>query len=86
MGVLVNPNVVAIVKGAKNLPQAKRFVDFVLSPQAQQTLVHQAFENPLVPGTDPGQVRPLAGFKVLKISQERLADLEERTIRLFPDF
>jgi hypothetical protein len=35
---------------------------------------------------DAGEVRPLSSFKPLKISQERLADLEERTIRLFPGF
>ena len=86
MGVLVNPNVVAIVKGTKNLAQARRFVDFMLHPQAQEIMVHQAFEIPLVPGVDPGKVRPLAELKALKISQERLADLADLTIRLFPHF
>jgi len=86
MGSLVNPNAVAIVKGARNLSEAKRFVDFILSPEAQVILVQQAFEIPLVPGTDPGQVRPLSELKTLKISQERLADLEDPTIRLFPGF
>ncbi|MDD5560149.1 extracellular solute-binding protein [Candidatus Methylomirabilis sp.] len=84
MGVLVNPNTVAIVKGAKNLDQAKRFIDFLLSKPSQELLVHHAYEIPLLPGTDPGQVRPLSGFKALQISQERLADLEEKTIALFP--
>jgi len=86
MGVLVNPNVVTIVRGARNLPQAKRFVDFLLSSQVQQILVHHAFEIPLVSGTDPGKVRPLGAFRAMKISQERLADLEDRTIKLFPGF
>ncbi len=86
MGALVNPNAVAIMKGAKNLAQARRFVDFILSREAQELLVHRAFEIPLVSRTDPGQVRPLSEFKVLKIGQERLADLEDRTIRLFPGF
>lgn len=84
MGILVNPNVAAIVKGARNLLQAKRFVDFVLSPEAQAILVREAYEIPLVRGGDPGKVRPLAAFKTLKISQELLADLEDRTINLFP--
>lgn len=85
MGVLVNPNTVAIVKGAKNLEQAKRFVDFLFSKPAQELLVGHAFEIPLLPGVDSGQVRPLSGFKTLQISQERLADLEEKTVTLFPD-
>lgn len=84
MGILVNPNAVAIVKGSKNLNQAKRFVDFLLSKPAQALLVKHAFEIPLLPGIDPGQVRPLSGFKVLQLKQERLADLEDRTITLFP--
>lgn len=84
MGVLVNPNAVAIVKGSKNLNQAKRFVDFLLSKPAQELLVKHAFEIPLLPGIDPGPVRPLSGFKTLQIKQERLADLEDRTITLFP--
>ncbi len=86
MGALVNPNAVAIMKGAKNLAQARRFVDFILSREAQELLVHRAFEIPLVPGTAPGQVQPLSEFKVLTIGQERLADLEDRTISLFPGF
>ncbi|HWQ70126.1 MAG TPA: extracellular solute-binding protein [Patescibacteria group bacterium] len=84
MGVLVNPNAVAIVKGSNNLNQARRFVDFLLSKPAQELLVKHAFEIPLLPGIDPGPVRPLSGFKVLQINQERLADLEDRTITLFP--
>ncbi len=84
MGALVNPNAVAIVKGTKNLDQARQFVDFLLSKPAQELLVHHAFEIPLLPGIDPGQVRPLAGFKALQISQERLAGLEEKTITIFP--
>ncbi|MCZ7627355.1 MAG: extracellular solute-binding protein [Candidatus Methylomirabilis sp.] len=75
MGILVNPNAVAIVKGAKNLDQAKRFVDFLLSKPAQDLLVRHAFEIPLLPGVDPGAVRPLSGFKALPINQERLAEL-----------
>lgn len=84
MGVLVNPNAVAIVKGSNNLNQAKRFVDFLLSKPAQELLVKHAFEIPLLPGIDPGPVKPLSGFKALQIKQERLADLEDRTITLFP--
>jgi iron(III) transport system substrate-binding protein len=86
MGSLVNPNAVAILKGSKHLPEARRFVDFILSQEAQAILVRHAFEIPLVPGIDAGEVRPLSSFKALKISQERLADLEERTIGLFPGF
>jgi len=86
MGSLVNPNAVAIVKGARQLVLARRFVDFILSPEAQAILVRHAFEIPLVSGMDAGEVRPLSSFKSLKISEERLADLEERTIRLFPGF
>jgi len=86
MGVLVNPNVVAIVKGASNLQDARRFVDFLLTPSAQEILVHRAFEIPLVPGANPGKARPLTDFKALKVGQERLADLQARALELFPGF
>jgi iron(III) transport system substrate-binding protein len=86
MGTLVNPNVVAIVKGARNLSEARRFVDFILSPEAQELLVRHAFEIPLLPGADSGTVRPLGSFRVLKVTQERLGDLEDATMKLFPGF
>jgi iron(III) transport system substrate-binding protein len=85
MGILVNPNAAAIVKGARNLAEARRFVDFILSREAQELLVRHAFEIPLVPGADQGKVRPLRSLRVLQVTQERLADLEDLTIRLFPD-
>jgi len=86
MGALVNPNVVAIVKGAKNSAEARRFVDFILSREAQEILVRHAFEIPLVPGADVRKVRPLGSFRVLKVTQEHLGDLEDTTIKLFPGF
>src|SRR3970282_608015 len=59
MGSLVNPNAVAIVKGARHLVLAKRFVDFILSQEEQAILVAHAFVFPLVLGMVSGWSRPL---------------------------
>ena len=82
VGVLVNPNTVAIIKGARNKEAAKRFVDFVLGPEAQALLNKEAYEIPLVPGADPGEVRPLKDFQQSRVSQQRLAELADPTLAL----
>ncbi len=82
VGVLVNPNTVAIIKGARNKEAAKRFVDFILGPEAQALLNKEAYEIPLVPGADPGEVRPLKDFQQSRVSQQRLAELADPTLAL----
>ncbi len=85
IGTLVNPNVVAIVKGGKNFEAAKRFVDFILSRKAQRLLVEQAYEMPLLPGAASGQVRALGDLRQTKVAQERLAQLAEVSLALLAE-
>lgn len=58
-GVLAWPAPVAIVNGAKNLENAKKFIDWTLSPQGQEVLMKA---SPRIPTTDaepiPGVPRP----------------------------
>ncbi|MBI4344517.1 MAG: extracellular solute-binding protein [Euryarchaeota archaeon] len=82
VGALVNPNTVAIIKGARNAEAARKFVDFILGPEAQALLNKGAYEIPLVPGADPGEVRPLKDFRQSKVSQQRLAELADPTLAL----
>jgi iron(III) transport system substrate-binding protein len=49
-GEIVNVSGVAIVKGAKNLSEAKQFVDFLASQEAQKLFAEVNFEYPLLPG------------------------------------
>ena len=43
---------VSIIAGGPNPEQARRFVDFVLSPEAQQAFVNQSFTTPLHPDVE----------------------------------
>lgn len=85
IGVLVNPNAVAIVKGAKNLGAAQRFVDYILSQNAQRLLIEQAYEMPLVPGVTSGEIEGLATLSQTRVTQERLAQLADDSLTLLAD-
>ncbi len=82
LGTPVNPNVAAIIKGAANPEGAKKFIDFMLSADGQRILVTQDYEIPLIAGIDAGEVLPLKSIKRTPVSAQRLADLEEATLKL----
>jgi iron(III) transport system substrate-binding protein len=67
-GVIAWPSPVAIVKGAKNLDNAKRFVDWCLSTEGQKVLMEA---SPRVPTTN---VETLEG--VPKLSDLNMADYD----------
>ena len=81
-GTPVNPNAVAVIKGAANPEAARKFIDFVLSPEGQRILVTQDYEIPLVNGVDAGEVSSLKSIKRTAVTAQRLADLEEATLKL----
>lgn len=86
MGTLVNPNTASIVKGTKHMAEAKQFIDFMLSPEAQSLLNKDGYEIPVIPGVAAGDVKTLADFRGAKISQEKLGALEKKAQELFPGF
>jgi iron(III) transport system substrate-binding protein len=59
-GGLLNVAGVGIIKGTKKEAAANAFVDFMLSPTAQQYLAGEAFEIPLVEGVQPPKGTPTA--------------------------
>src|SRR5206468_3152920 len=77
MGTPVNPNVAAMIKGAANPDAARKFIDFVLSPEGQRILVTQDFEIPMLNNVETGEVLPLKSIKRTPVTAQRLADLEE---------
>ena len=81
-GTPVNPNVAAVIKGAANPEAARKFIDFLLSPEGQRILVTQDYEIPLVNNTDAGEVLPLKSIKRTAVPAQRLAELEEPTLSL----
>lgn len=56
----VNISGVAIVKGAKNLENARKFADFLLTPETQKLFAEVNYEMPVVPGVPVKDARPLA--------------------------
>ncbi len=83
LGTLLNLNAIALVKGAPNPDAAKRFIDYVLSPEGQRLLIQGAYEIPLKPDIiDPV---PLSGFRRTPVTEEQLADLAEATLKLLAD-
>jgi iron(III) transport system substrate-binding protein len=81
-GTPISPNAVAIIKGAAHPDSARRFIDFLLSPEGQRVLVTVDYEIPLIPGIDPGEVQPATSIKQIKVSESRLAELADPTLKM----
>ncbi len=82
IGTPINANAVAVIKGAKNPEGARKFIDFILSPEGQHILVAADYEIPLLPGGDPGEVLPAKAIKQPPVTEQRLAALAEPTLKL----
>ena len=81
-GTPVNPNAVAVIKGAANPEAAHKFIDFLLSAEGQRILVTQDYEFSLVDSVDSSEVPPLKSIKRTAVTAQQLADLEEATLKL----
>ena len=76
-GALVMVAGAGILTTAKNRDSAERFLEFLLSPVAQQYFASQTFEYPLVDGVKTSHmVIPLAEINKPSIAPADLADLE----------
>ena len=82
LGTPINPNAAAVIKGAGHPEAARKFIDFLLSPEGQRILVVQDYEIPLVPEAAGGEVFPVKSIKRPAVSAQRLAELEEPTLKL----
>ena len=82
LGTPINPNAAAVIKGAGTPEAARKFIDFLLSPEGQRILVGQDYEIPLIPEADPGEVLPVKSIKRPAVGAQRLAELEEPTLKL----
>ena len=82
LGTPINPNAVGIIKGAAHPEAARKFIDFVLSPAGQRILVTADYEIPMIPGVDPGEVIPLTSIKQPIVSETRLAELADSTLKM----
>jgi len=81
-GSLVDVAGVGVLKRSKNQAAAQRFVEYMLSDQAQRYFVQETFEYPLVQGVPgPAGLPALSELDPPKIDPDQLADLEG-TLRL----
>jgi len=62
-GATVNISGAAIVKGAKNLGNARAFMDFLLTPETQKLFAGANFEMPVLPGVPTVDAKALGEFK-----------------------
>ena len=74
-GTFIAPEGMALVKGGPNLPDAKKFYDFLASKAAQEMLVKKFYRRPIREDVDTTQVGlPKAGaFKAMAVDDQKLA-------------
>jgi iron(III) transport system substrate-binding protein len=81
IGILVNAAGAAIVKGAKHVNEARKFLDFIISPEAQKIFAELNFEWPLLPGVATAEgVRLLDTLKQTPVALEKLGQELQNTL------
>jgi iron(III) transport system substrate-binding protein len=66
----------AVLKSSDKQEQAQRFVDYLLSPVAQEYLANRDHEYPLVEGVKPGEaLPPLQSLQAPDLDLSELGDL-----------
>jgi iron(III) transport system substrate-binding protein len=83
VGALVIPSTASVLAGTDKTDEAARFVDFLLSAEAQRYFSDQTFEYPLVTGVAaaPG-LPPLASLRFPAYDVDALGGGLERTVEL----
>ena len=79
-GVVFNVASIGITRSAEHPEQARKLVDFLLTPAVQERFARANFEYPLLPGlaAAPG-VRPLDDFRVTDVSLSELGAAAAKT-------
>jgi iron(III) transport system substrate-binding protein len=75
MGTLIVPNCAVLIAGAPHPAAARRFIDYLLSPETEQRLAEsEAAQMPLRPGVPvPSEVLPVSQLKPLTVDYAQLA-------------
>jgi iron(III) transport system substrate-binding protein len=82
VGAMINVAGVGILASSKNQDTARKFVDFLLSEEAQRFFTTETFEYPLIPNVPlPEGAVPLSQIKSPNIDLSSLSDLDD-TLRL----
>jgi len=79
MGTLFIPNTVAVIRGCPNPKEARRLVDYLLSPEVEGKLAeaasHQIPLNPAVDAHLPKEIETPATVKAMAVDFDKAADL-----------
>ncbi len=85
-GVVYLPAGSAIVKGAKNLVNAQRFIDFIISPEIQDAYGTTVTNRPVMAGVaTPGYMTPIAEINVIEENMKYVSD-NKQTLRVCSAF
>jgi iron(III) transport system substrate-binding protein len=83
VGALVIPSTASVLAGSDKADEGARFVEFLLSPQAQRYFSDQTFEYPLVPGIPAAEgLPPLGSVESPSYDVDDLGGGLERTVEL----
>ena len=85
-GVVYLPAGSAIVKGAKNLVNAQRFIDFIISPEIQDAYGTTVTNRPVMAGVaTPGYMTPIAEINVIEENMKYVSDNKDALREKFKD-
>lgn len=72
---------ISIIKGAKNMEDAKKLVDWIVSKEGQQEVVDQkTYFYPIRPDVDFGSLQPLSTIKLVSVDSSWAAENKKRII------
>lgn len=85
-GVISQSDGSAIIKGAKNMENAKKFVDFPSSKDTQTLIVNQLNRRSVRKDTPPGEgLVPMASIKLIKGNDEVVNKSKRPGLEKFKD-
>ena len=88
-GVFALPGCISIDKNAPNKAAAKKFIDFVLSPEGQKVMLNpkngggDSYFIPGIKGVKPDPGRPVTGIKWITVSAKKAASNENQIKQWF---
>jgi len=86
LGSLLIVTAATVIEGTDMPEEAERFIEFMLSEEAQRFFADETFEYPLASGVDPsGSVPPLAEVSVTSIDLDELGGGLQRTTQLIEE-
>lgn len=85
-GVVFNVASAGIMAAADHADNARKLMDYLLTPEVQERFARANFEYPVLPGLEaaPG-VRPLGGFRTTDVSLEELGAAADETDELLEE-